>query len=580
MQVKGEMRILYITTIGETMGFFPAHIKMLKEEGHTVELAANFSQPLNEEVAQLGCALHHIPFSRTVCSRDNIRAFFAIKKLIQCRRYDIVHTHTPNASAIVRIVCRKYRKKGLKVFYTAHGFHFYKGAPLKNWILYYPIEKALSRWTDVLITINKEDYKRAKKRFCAGRTAYIPGVGVDTEKYAVCKIDKKKKRSELGVNDSDFVLLSVGELSERKNQRVVIDALYKLKIMEKLGNTVYLIAGKGGMESEFMRLIREYGLENHVKLLGHRTDIDELCKTVDCFVHTSIREGLGIAALEAMAAGVPLISSYVNGIKDYTLDGVSGCCVDPASVDDVAEAVGRMKGDKAFRDRCAGNNYKTSKHFDIQKSTELMSKIYTGGYRHLAGIVSRQKLRRGFGIRDSDFVILSVGELNDNKNHQAIIRALSCVNDRDIKYVIAGKGKLQDDLELLAGKAGLSDNVIMAGYRADINVLLKMADCFAFPSKREGLGLAAIEAMAGGLPIITSRSGGIMDYSSDGVTGYNCDAEDVEAFAQCIKKMKDAWAGEDGNFKSMSNKCVEVSEKFDIKNTNIVMKKIYKGAEG
>lgn len=365
------------------MGFFKTFIRSLLDEGDVVDIATNECDGqcmVQSYYRDWGCIVYHIDTSRSPFSTGNLRAVKQIREIVEKGQYDLVHCHTPLASVAARQACKRLRKsRGLKVFYTAHGFHFYDGAPLKNWLIFYPIEKHYSRYTDVLITINKEDYRRAKNHFKAKKVVYIPGVGVDTEKFSICNVDKSAKRAELGMKDSDFLLLSVGELSERKNQKVVIEALHKMKTEGSIDNIVYLAVGKGDQEEEFSQLIQEYELQDHIKLLGFRTDIDELCEIVDCFVHPSIREGLGIAPLEAMAAGLPLISAAVNGIKDYTEDGVSGCCVDPTDTNAMIAAIKRMHDDKSFRTSCASNNFKTAKTFDIRCSAEIMSEVYRGG---------------------------------------------------------------------------------------------------------------------------------------------------------------------------------------------------------
>ena len=176
------MRILYVTTISLTMNsFFKPHIDMLVKEGHQVDIACNDKElPLDSLYEQLGCRFHTIDFSRSPLSFDNIKAYGQLKKVVENENYDIVHCHTPNASVITRLVCRQFRKKiGLKVFYTAHGFHFYKGAPVLNWLFFYPVEKFCSYFTDKFITINKEDYELAKSKFKAKEVYYVPGVGID-----------------------------------------------------------------------------------------------------------------------------------------------------------------------------------------------------------------------------------------------------------------------------------------------------------------------------------------------------------------------------------------------------------------
>ena len=560
-----------VATVPSMIGQFNMNnIRILLDMGYQVDVAGDFTdtsvwpaervQKFQDQMTEMGIECIQIDFSRSPLKIGrHINSYKEMVKLIEERGYSFIHTHTPIASAIVR---QATHKTGTKVIYTAHGFHFYDGAPLKNWLIFYPIEKHYSRYTDVLITINKEDYKRASEKFHAKKTVYIPGVGVDTEKFAVCKVDRSAKRIELGVKDSDFLLLSVGELSERKNQKVIIDALHKMKEAGEIANIIYLAVGKGDQEEEFRKLISEYGLEAHIKLLGFRTDIDELCETADCFVHPSIREGLGIAPLEAMAAGLPLISTNVNGIKDYTEDGISGCCINPTDVDSMLKAIMHMRNDEEFRLFCASNNYKTAKTFDIRNSNEIMSKVYEGGYRHLLSIIIRQEKREELGLGIDDFVVISVGELNDNKNHKVIIRALPDL-PHNVKYVIVGKGVLEKKLNQLAVDLGITERVILTGFRTDVRDLLWMSDCFAFPSKREGLGIAALEGMAAGLPVIGHDIGGICDFVVDGETGWLC----KDDYRPSIVKAKENTINQ-GVLRQKSNE-------FDVRITNEVMWKQY-----
>lgn len=378
-------RVLMVASVPSMIGQFNMeNIRILLEMGYQVDVAADFSdvsvwpeervKAFRDHLSQLGIESFQIDFSRHILKlRRHFESYRQIRNLIEERKYCFIHTHTPVASTIVR---QASHKLGINVIYTAHGFHFYKGSSIINWVLFYPIEKYFSKYTDVLITINKEDYKRAVDNFNARETVYIPGVGVKTEQFSNCVIDKTAKRKELGVAINDFLLLSVGELSDRKNQVVVIEAFHILKKRDKLDNIVYLAVGKGDKEEELNKLIAKYDLQNHVKLLGFRTDIKELCKTVDCFVHPSIREGLGIAPLEAMAAGLPLISANVNGIKDYTEDGISGCCINPTNAEQMADAISLMHDDKHFREVCAKNNLATAKNFDISATNAVMTSVY------------------------------------------------------------------------------------------------------------------------------------------------------------------------------------------------------------
>ena len=567
-----EKRALQLASVASMIDQFNIpNIQILQSLGYSVDVVADFTHPgtitkeraenLKNRLADMDVRVFNIAIPRSLNPKSIVSAYKQVKELLDRENYNLLHCHSPIGGVIARQAARG--KEGLKVIYTAHGFHFYDGAPLKNWLIFYPIEKHFSRYTDVLITINKEDYKRASEKFHAKKTVYIPGVGVDTEKFAVCKVDKKAKRAELGVNDDDFLLLSVGELSERKNQKVIIEALHKMKEDGSIGNVLYLAVGKGEQEEEFRSLIKNYGLGAHIKLLGFRTDIDELCETVDCFVHPSIREGLGIAPLEAMAAGLPLISADVNGIKDYTEDGVSGCCINPTDIDEMVKSIKRMRDDDEFREKCGANNFKTAKTFDIRNTDEIMKNVYRGGYKHLLNIIVRQQKRDELGLAIDDFVIISVGELNDNKNHQVIIRALTKLPQK-VKYVVVGKGVLEEELRNLSKELGVADRVNFTGYRTDIRDLLWMGDCFAFPSKREGLGLAALEGMAAGLPVIGHDIGGIRDFVIDGETGWLCDNE----YENAIRKVMI-----DSN--SLARRCLRKAEEFDVKQTNIIMREAY-----
>lgn len=292
------------------MGFFKSLIKELTDAGHTVDIAANEQDsPVPDCYREWGCKVFPISTSRSPFSIGNLKAIKQIRAL--AKDYDIVHCHTPLAAAATRIACRPLRKKqGLRVIYTAHGFHFYKGAPKKNWIIYYPVEKYCSRFTDVLITINKEDYELATRKFRARRVEYVPGVGIDVEKFADTHADRAAKRRELGIPDDAKLILSVGELNENKNHRLVIEALAKLG----RADVCYLIAGVGDRKSELEQLAKERSVT--LLLPGYRRDVAELYKAADLFVFPSFREGLPVSLMEAMAAGLPCLASAIRGSAD------------------------------------------------------------------------------------------------------------------------------------------------------------------------------------------------------------------------------------------------------------------------
>lgn len=305
------MKILYVTTIGGTMVFFKSLISKLIAQGHTVDVASNFStSPVPAHYKELGCNIYPLSCSRSPLSKSNLKAITEIRKLVEQNEYDIVHCHTPVAAMCTRLACMHARKKGTRVFYTAHGFHFYKGAPKKNWLLFYPVEKVCAHFTDVLITINREDYAFAKKKIPVKQIEYVPGVGIDVEKFQKTEIDERKKRTEIGVPEEAMMLLSVGELNENKNHITAIKGIGALNDQ----NIHYVIAGNGAKREELERTAKELNVNLH--LLGYRTDVAELYKTADLYVHPSFREGLPVALMECLASGTPCIGSNIRGCVD------------------------------------------------------------------------------------------------------------------------------------------------------------------------------------------------------------------------------------------------------------------------
>lgn len=367
-------KALIVATIGGFICSFEKNdIKLLKNLGYQVFIACN-TKGREKELEQLECNIIHLPIERNPLKRANLTSYRQLKDLIEKEKFDLIHCHTPVGGVLARMAGRKFRKSGTKVIYTAHGFHFFKGAPLANWLIYYPIERWLSRYTDVLVTINHEDYGRAKG-FHAKRVEYIPGVGVNTKEFTPQKFSEKlkeKMRKELDIKEDTVILFSVGELSQRKNHKVIIQAMGTMKNE----NIKYLIAGTGPLEEEYSKLIKKLEIEDKVQLLGFRTDIKELCFMSDIFVHPSKREGLGIAALEGMSMGLPLISSNINGIMDYAIDGMTGFCCGANDIEGFRKAIYTLVHDLEFRQKCGKFNLEQVKKFDIQKTQEIMNSIY------------------------------------------------------------------------------------------------------------------------------------------------------------------------------------------------------------
>lgn len=377
--------MMLATTVYMHEKFNKDNILILRKLGYEVDVVANFksSGALSEEAANNfkdwlvcnQCRFYSIDISRSPYSFfENIRSIKQLEKIVKVNNYSFIHCHNPMGGVVARLVAKKNK---IRVIYTAHGFHFFEGCPVKNWLLYYPVEKYLSRWTDILITINREDDLRAKRKFHAKKYAYIPGVGVDKDKINRTLVDIFKKKQELSIGDK-FVFLAVGELQRIKNHQLILDAVKELKMenWEGFENCIFLISGRGKLFKVYEEFIRKEGLSENVYLLGYRDDVYELLKISDCFIHPSIREGLGIAPLEAMTAGLPLISSKIGGMKDYVVNNKTGLVVKPKDVFAMKEAIKKIYRDEAFRKMCSKNNKKIAEQFCKNKTNAAMEKIY------------------------------------------------------------------------------------------------------------------------------------------------------------------------------------------------------------
>lgn len=364
-------KILIVATVWGFFDFLKNDIKLLQANDFEVHCATNFKN-LNKPLQITNIVKHQIDFTRSPLSKSNLKAIRQLSHIMKETSFDVVHCHTPVGGVVARLVAGKYRKTGTKIFYTAHGFHFYKGAPLINWLVYYPAEWLCSWKTDLQITINREDYKRARKCFHAKKTLYIPGVGIDIQKFGNKTIDISNKREELGVAEDETIILSIGELNKNKNHEVIIRALQKLN-NKKIR---YFIAGKGPLRSYLENLIGDLGLNENISLLGYRTDIHELCQAADFFVFPSYREGLSVALMEAMASSLPCICGNIRGNNDLIVPGKGGYLVDGKNVRSWTAAIEKMM--KSDREKMGTFNRNRVRNFSIDNVQRKMEKIYFG----------------------------------------------------------------------------------------------------------------------------------------------------------------------------------------------------------
>ena len=370
-------KVLFVATVVKThiMEFHIPYLKMFKEMGWETAVAARNDYENPDDCVIPYCDIYYdVPFERNPLKSRNLEAYKKLKKVIDNGRYDIIHCHTPVGAMLTRLAAKQARKNGTKMFYTAHGFHFYKGAPAINWLLYYPVEKWLSRYTDVLITINKEDYERAKT-FKAGSVCYVPGVGIDLKKFETSDELHKGKRSwlckEFNIPEDAMILLSVGEVNKNKNHRVVIEALGKLKRKD----IYYVICGRGPLHDEYVFLAEQLNIGKQVILTGYRTDVADFYKAADVFVFPSFREGLPVAVMEAMASGLPVVCSNIRGNIDLVDDGVTGL-ISNNTPEELAEIINNMRNDVTLRNQLASAALQKIKQFDLNSVEDKMTKIY------------------------------------------------------------------------------------------------------------------------------------------------------------------------------------------------------------
>ena len=365
---------LIVATVSSFLKTFEMNdISILKDMGYNVHIATNLYETdysVDSSFFQKnGVVPHHIGFVRFPFKISNFKAIRQIRKIIDEYNIELVHCHTPVGSVIARLAAKKYRKNGCKVIYTAHGLQFY---PKKDWMIYYPVEKWLSRYTDAIIAINLEDYDLVSKRFHNAKTNYIPGVGVDLSGFCNTVVDRKQKRKGLGVGEQDFWLLSVGEINDNKNHKIVINAIGRMNDPR----IKYYIAGEGPLTETITKLIDDLGLDNQIKLLGQRTDVKELLKCADAFVHPSKREGLSLALMESMAGGLPVICSKIRGNVDLIDNNQGGFLCKVNSVDDYADAITKLMNDKELCKRFADHNQKKIHGFSIDVVDKIMRDIY------------------------------------------------------------------------------------------------------------------------------------------------------------------------------------------------------------
>ena len=365
------------------------NINILQGMGYEVTVAANFKdgnsstrekiEAFEQELTEKGIDIVHLPIPRKVTQLFKLsKSIKLIKRYLTEKPCALVHTQTPFGGVAGRLAAKSFRKAGeTKVIYFVHGFHFFKGASFKNYLIYYNIEKKLSKYTDCLITLNQEDYKTASKKFKKTKVEYVPGVGVDTTAINMITVDKKAKCKELKIPHNKKIILTMAELIPRKNVAGAINAFAACENED----AILLICGKGKEQRRLKDLVKELDLKDKVYFAGYRTDILEICRMSDIFLFTSRQEGLPVAVMQAMAAGLPVIASDIRGNRDLLAPDKDSKSKDYlVDVDDTEEFTKKLnyllKKEKECEKLCEVNVANCRKYFDIELVHDRMTEIY------------------------------------------------------------------------------------------------------------------------------------------------------------------------------------------------------------
>lgn len=372
MSLVGERmkKVLFVASIKDhIVGFHLPFINYFLEQGYEVHVATRLDGKIDNDSKIIW---KNINFCRSPFSKDNIKSFKELLKYMKENQFQLVHTHTPVASVLCR-VCAKLTKT-TPVIYTAHGFHFYKGAPIKNWILYYTIEKIMSRFTDLIITMNEEDYKVATSKFKNTKVVNVKGVGLDIDKYCIGDTKNIELKKSFGFKEDDFIISYVAILREGKNHKQILEAM--ILLVKKYPNIKLLIVGNGNLEEWMRKYISDHNLDNNVIMAGLRDDIAEILNITDLYVSTSYREGLPRNIMEAMAAKLAVVTTDIRGSSDLVKDGVNGLTVKIDDVRETAKAIEKLYLDENLRKIMGENGRILIQEYDIKKVLTDMINIY------------------------------------------------------------------------------------------------------------------------------------------------------------------------------------------------------------
>ncbi|WP_456277294.1 glycosyltransferase family 4 protein [Bacillus sp. AK128] len=374
-------KLLYCATVDyHFKAFHLPYLKWFKEQGWEVHVAAHGEMELPYVDQKF-----NLPIQRSPFNRKNLLAFKELKAVIDQNEYEIIHCHTPMGGVLARLAARNARRKGTKVIYTAHGFHFCKGAPLVNWIIYYPIEKFLAQHTDCLITINQEDYELATKKLKVPHIEHVHGVGVNTDKFKpLTEKEKPLLKKSFGYKPDDFLLFYAAEFNKNKNQQFLIRAIALIK--EEVPQAKLLLAGEGVLQQQCKDLAKELGVLQMVQFLGYRNDIEEILPMCDVAVASSLREGLPVNIMESMACGLPVVAVDNRGHREL-VNNLNGFIILPENLNEFANKLLLLAHDSKVTQSLGSSGRSTvQKSYSISKVLDEKVGIYQTYMNEMEGV--------------------------------------------------------------------------------------------------------------------------------------------------------------------------------------------------
>jgi len=360
--------MILCTTDNMITQFLLPHIRDMQEMGATVECVCARTGKWFDEIVEQGITCHEIAFERSPIKFANLKAYKKLVELQKKENYDIIYCQQPVGGLMGRLIGKKFKKQ---VYYTAHGFFFYKGCGIKKNLIYKNVEKWLAKYTDVLITINQEDFEAAQK-FKAKKVYKISGIGLQLDKFKQLEFDKEEFRKSLGIAKDEKVIVSVSEMIKRKNYDTMIKVISNLRY-EKIK---YLICGCGVEEENLKKLTHELGLDDKVMFLGYRKDIPQILSIADVFLHCSHQEGLTISIMEAMNSSLAVLTSTARGNKDLIDDGKGGFVCEPTDIKSITEKLKILLDNGVLRSQFGTYNKLAVKKYSIENVKKELEKIY------------------------------------------------------------------------------------------------------------------------------------------------------------------------------------------------------------